>query len=873
MVSIVLRILSSTSSAMPSTKFPANKRQSAFKPLNHDSDVESEDEVDNTKEIQIEEALKLYQIALKYHAEGPSSFDKTAEAYRALFESEIFKLSESLSEWKRHELFGDSLVFDSILDDEFDAGPVQMTGAPDNAPNTLHQIIHLSYKNHGQFLLQTMQQWIRERGIIPEQDGSAHVLAALQHFADALDKEDTDLDLWLRTASVAGLLGSSRITRFCLEAVLDGDDELIDSIMRIPGLEGGFAGQQLRELVAKLEDSLSLMQAPLSTMRRKQLSEILKKRLNPYPFAPLPAEVAKIGPLAISTQPVERITLIPTKWDWAGVGEAILRHFLSEQSGFIDPPPGAAIKLEITETGEEDSDVAYVTAEDEAMASPDQVVEAENEEAPVTSTVEADSSDKKQVPAAEEMEKEGDRKIDEAGSATPQEVPPAQSRKRSTDSAGLPETAEGGRSRSKRIRARDVTTDATTSADAAAIELAKQREDKLYAYAHADKCLHEIVNDILERLGIATAGDPQALRDLLETSTSGTTTSNDIDKATHDMYTALQSGSSKVASVLLSNESVDLGGMSREAGLNAFLGYAKSGVSQSTAKPVLSSEGLRKFSLQINDSWMSPKEVALAWIEALLIPGALPSRSEKESKSSYMRHRWAEDLKRHLVQIIVNFDDHIYETLLERFTNMNDVALAKSFPGDEAVSQGNILQRQDHSQIEMIETLFELHLDIYSLIKHPHSGVDIVTLTVQKDRLDRWVGLARDAIQLRTSYARDYDFDELALRHIWASVFQMSVNDDIAPDYVIHSMQELRQIFQSCDGPVIELHNNAVMPELSVAAIDRELARINMKDFFLKVFDQDEKDPVALIESLEPILEDLTQVDVASTGMLHRLLI
>ncbi|KAH7139031.1 hypothetical protein B0J11DRAFT_33445 [Dendryphion nanum] len=835
---------------------------SSFKPLNLDSDVESEDEVDNTKEIQVEEALKLYQTALKYHAEGPPSFEKTAEAYRALFDSEVFKLNESLSEWKRHELYGDTLVFDSILDDEFDAGPVQLTGAVESAPNTLQQIIHLSYKNHGQFLLETMQKWIRERGLLPQQEVGVHVLAALQHFADALDKEDTDLDLWLRTASVAAMLGSQRITRFCLEAVLDGDDELIDSILRLPGLEEGFAGQQLRELVAKLEDSLSLMQAPLSNLRRKKLSETLKKRLNPYPFAPLPSEVAQIGTTNLD-RVGERIILVPIKWDWAGVGDVLLRHFMAEQGGFIEPPPGAAITLDTAETIEEDSDVAYVTAEDDAMAgaSPDRTIEVQHDEVPVASTVEADLARKEdQDLVMDDVDKEGETKNEAGGSATPQDTIPTQSRKRSTDSAGLPETAEGGRSRSKRIRARDVTTDASASADAAAIDLAKEREDKLSAYIHADKCLHEILNDIFERLGIEPAGDPQALRDLLENPTPGHSAPNDVDQATHDMYTALQSGSNKVASVLLSNETVDLGGMSREAGLNAFLGYAKSGTSQAAVKPILGGEGLKKFAFHINENWFSAKEVALSWVEALLAPGALPSRSDKGSKSSYMRHRWAEDLKRHLVQIIVNFDDYIYEELLERLAAMNASVLTKSLSKEHFSSQKDTLTKHDLSQIEMIETLFELHLDIFSLIKHPHSGVDAVTQTIQKDRLDRWAGLARDAMQLRSGCTRDPELDDLALRHIWASVFQMSVNDEIEPDYVIHSMEELKSLFQTSDGPAIELHNNAVMPELSVAAIDRELARISMKDFFLRVFDQNEKDPVAVIESLEPILEAATQV-------------
>jgi hypothetical protein len=83
----------------------------------------------------------------------------------------------------------------------------------------------------------------------------------------------------------------------------------------------------------------------------------------------------------------------------------------------------------------------------------------------------------------------------------------------------------------------------------------------------------------------------------------------------------------------------------------------------------------------------------------------------------------------------------------------------------------------------------------------------------------------------------------------------MSVNDEVLPEHVLSAMAELKDMFEPLGDHTIQLQNNAVMPELSVAAIEQELVRISMKDFFLKVFDQEEQDPVTVIESLEPILE------------------
>ncbi|KAF2241576.1 hypothetical protein BU26DRAFT_468780 [Trematosphaeria pertusa] len=835
---------------------------STWKALNLESDNEEEDEIDDTKEIQIEEALKLYQTALKFHSEGPQSFEKTAEAYKALFESEIFKYPESLSEYKRHELFGDTLVFDSILQDDLEAGPVQAVGANESAPNTLPQILHLSYKNHGQFMLETMQHWVRQHGAVSQQQGSGHILSVLTYFAEALDKEDTDLDLWIRTASVAAMLGSQRITRFCLEAVLDGDDELYDNLFRLPGLEDGFAGQQLQELIARLEDNLSLMQAPLSTMKRKKLSEVLKKRLNPYPFAPLPGEVDRPAALPILCKQPERAILTPTKWDWAGVGEAILRHYMAEQSGLLDRvPPGSGITIQMP-LDASSSPVAIQEPEsapmaEEAVASQEETPKAQTEDAvPPIPEPEATPPKDGEDTVMEDQDKTT-AKAEDPRSATPLELAPAPSRKRSSDSAGLPETAEGGRARSKRLRAREVT-DSSAGGDTAGQEAAKQLEDQLWQYTHADQCLCEVINDIFARLGVEGLGSPKALRDLV-TNPSGASATDSIDKAACDMYAALQNTGPKIAPVLLSGEPVDLGGASREAGLNAFLGYAKSSIAQACVKPTLQSEKLTSFARNINDAWLSTKDVAFAWLEVLLSPGSVPvpGHSNEGSKSSYMRYRWTEDLKRHLVQVIVNIDDFIYERMVDRIGGLDTRILKATEQSKEYQLSGF-----DASQVEIVETLFELHLDIYSLIKHPHSGVDVVTQTVQNDRLERWAALAREAMQLRSSCDANIGLDELTLRHIWASVFQMSVSDDVLPEHVIYAMEELKGIFQSLDGRTIEVQNNAVMPELSVTAVDRELVRISMKDFFLKVFDTDEKDPVAVIESLEPILEPVQESEL-----------
>lgn len=847
----------------------------AWKALNVDSDNESEEEVDDTKEIQIEEALKLYQTALKLHSDR--QWLEAEKAYNALFESEIFKYAESLSEFQRHELYGDSLVFDTILEDEFDPDPDQAVAPGDTAPNTLHQILHLSHKNYGQFVLHSLHHFAPQ--LLAQQTAKTRTatVEVLKNFGEALDKDDTDLDLWLRAASVAALLKSPRLTRFCLEAVLDSDDELINAVQRLPGLEDGFASQQLVEFVRRLEDSVSLVQAPLSTMSRKKLSATLKKRLNPYSFAPLPAEVPQLPPLAERRLEAARVPLKVTRWSWAGVGEAIMQQWRAEQGGFVDFP-GAAYTIDVPANVEaveaeesaktpepapppagavevEDDAHARIQTELHLAASPSPEKPIVKEAAP---TKDEDAQMKDAEPAAdgENDNSEGPAPEEQnEGETTTLEEPTAESsRKRSTGSAGLPETAEGGRSRSKRIRARDSIVDAAAAGDNPGIDAAKQLEDKLYPYTNADNMLYQIVNDILERFGIEGIGSPEELLSTVTSEETGDLECSARDRIAVDLYRGLNRGGPEIPRVFLTVEPLDLGGLSREAGMNAFMGYAESNTAQECEKPYLDQQRLVQFATRVNQEWLTLKEVAFSWLEILLHPDS--GLSPTSSGSSYTQFKWKEDLKRHLVQMLVNFDDFIYEQFLERFRTV-DAAVVHA----RAQREDYELSQSEKAHFEITETVFELHLDVFALIRHPQAGVDANTLSSQLDRMNRWAALARDCMQLRTECTADAVLDELALRHIWASVYQVNVCGTSQPEYILSLIEDLKVTFQAAGEPVIQLQNNAIIPELSIEALERELARNSMKDFFQRVFNQDEKDPVAVIESLEPILEPVEQVE------------
>src|SRR5437588_11793468 len=102
----------------------------SFTALNLEPEDDSEEEIDDTKEIQLEEAFKLYQNALRLHSQGPQYRTEASDAYRELFQSEVFKYPEVVSEFARDEL--DTVPDSSIINE---AVPLSLVSA-ENADNS-----------------------------------------------------------------------------------------------------------------------------------------------------------------------------------------------------------------------------------------------------------------------------------------------------------------------------------------------------------------------------------------------------------------------------------------------------------------------------------------------------------------------------------------------------------------------------------------------------------------------------------------------------------------------------------------------------------------------------------------------------------------
>jgi hypothetical protein len=817
---------------------------STFKALNIESDDESDIEVDDTKEIQIEETLKLYQAALKFHSEGPASFDKAAEAYRQLFESEIFQYPESQAELRRIELYGPTFdADDSWLDVAAPTG--FLSGNLETNNSTLPQILHLSHKNYAQFRLEALAAQIETLNVNLRQI-FRDATEALDHFVQALDKDATDLDLWRRTATVGDLLNSKRAARFCLEAVLDGDEEGMTSLMTLPGLEDGLAGEQLRELVATLEDQLSALQAPLPPSKRKVLSRMLKQRLDPYNNIVLRQKnLLKQDVHDFKALPLQERVLIPAPKSWTDLGDALIQHYIANQhsSKLV-----SVISFDLTE---QPANSAPAAATKTQSPSATHAAHAKRVKFMPTSLSE-------QFPGMGDGAPTVQPRIADADASMHTVSRPAKvldvdmtevssvslpTRKRSGDAAGLAEGAEESRAKSRRTRGRESILDSAESKQTT-IDANTQWEfeQQLKERKAADDWLYETVSVLFERIGVVGFEEGKNVRQelaaLSQTANpkeSSSSPAEPLKAARSEFAEFLNAYSDRLAPLLLTGgEDISVGKSASTTGSTNTMAGSSSSKAPVKFDPIPNDQ-VPEFLQSVNTAWLSAGEVAYAFIRGLASPsGSSPGTS------AYAKYTWPEALKTIVVRTMVAFDGQIFEAASSE--------LARSHQHHSNEGDGQLS--------EMLLTVYEIHLDIYCLIRDRNSGVDAETVEQQGDRLQRWSDLTREAMHARATSSSAPDLsDQLSFRFLWATTFHVAACKDVDQDYALECMQDLRRILLAADGCVIYLPNNAIMPELSVSAIDRKLSELTTKDFFAKVADNELNDPIATIENLEPLLE------------------
>ncbi|KAI9678770.1 MAG: Histone transcription regulator 3 [Caeruleum heppii] len=848
---------------------------SSFTALNIVSDdEESEEELEITQEVQIEEALKLYQTAIKLHAQGAPAFEEAEAAYKELFSSEIFRISNpnlvpasiGTAETALPDNDADSVASADILSVTYEDGP----------PDAISQLLYLGFKNRAQFAMDRYKHarqhhQTEQDGELPDaddEDPERYARAALDDFIEALVKDETDLDVWRRLARLALYLKRNRLARFALEGVLEEDAEGAPYNPDRPNMEHALAAEDLRALLGLAHDDLSLQQPPFSWIQTKRLDPKIKRLLDPFPFLETPSISVPTGsvvPTSLSPKTVE--VAAPT---WTAVGRALLHQLVATSHGVIEIDPGASITLKLPEPPlslENPSPTPIEASIAPAATSHEQTRAETQEKSTLVDGIErsnakiADSEPISNHPVCVAEDKNGE-------AATK----PLPTRKRSLSSTGVQEGTDGGRLRSKRIKARESVMEAGTEEATSERGPSKLLEEQIRAYTDADESLFESIGTLLRTYNVDMPDTYQDLKHAVaeltkQPSVASSTTAaaqTPIYTALPDLYRLWKRWGEEKAQRSSNKDNVgimplDGTSASRNGVIAAFLEQSRGQDKHLHSKLSASDEmGLPEFVQRMNQESNHLKEVGWHWVMHLLFsvpPERMGPGSDHNdpviTMTRYLRDSWAPPLKEAIVQMLVLLDGLLFSSFKTYFRSLE----AGEDDAQES-SQGLLSGRTTLEVTSMAQTIFELHLDIYASITNPSSEVDICIRLAQRDRLGRWAALTDDLMSLRDEEHDDkHPVDSLDLRYLWASALYAGMAEGASKEHVLLCMTDLRDALRLVGHSAIELQNNAAMPEVSSAAASRELTRLTTKDFFLEVLKGEGGHPVDTIEVLEPILE------------------
>ncbi|KAJ5749207.1 uncharacterized protein N7511_010903 [Penicillium nucicola] len=863
---------------------------SSWVALNVEPDEAVEEEVDDTKELQIEEALKLYHGALKLHAQGPAFYSQAAEAYEALLNSEIFKYPESISDFKRGA-FEDAQTQETS--DEA-AEPIGEFNVNDST-SSLFQTLYLSYKNHGKYILDAAQESIQTAPKTPESERESKKTLteasrkALQSFGDALERDDSDLNLWRQSARLSSALQSHRLSRYCLESVLADDDNRLELRAEQLGLEEIFAEQRLRSTLEALFDKLSASQIPVKRPK-KALLKYLKQHEDPYPNLPtMPADLKRIdsskGPLAIQTS-IRYIT--PAALTWEAVGKALLQALDEDDEASLSAVPSRSIGISLPTRGSHAPETPTTKPEDVMMTvehdGHENIVEDNEVEAELLQTMDQEKTPEEPEPepaqtkqAAEPVEESSNfdqsaekqlmesldcqsaQPLDqqaENDEANAEDLDPssAAARKRSSASAAN-EEPEGGRMKSRRTRARESNADALVVPEEIAFDQEKYYENRLEVFVIADDWMFSTIDSLFSKVGIEALGSIANIRAKCSASES-TDTPEDIEtRLFQDFRGIIKTWDDEKSRLMQQKDELsplkkDIHGTSK-SGLAVFLEHSRKGARKPVvAEDLPAGEHLYDFSDSINSQWRHPHDTSFQWLKCLLMPNFGRETSDWSiAQSSYRRFLWPKELKSTLVDLLLREDEFIYKRTAEMIAELESRML------DASSDSPFEYKASDFFELEMIQSIYELHLDIFASIETLENKTMLTRLS-QSDRLSRWGMLARTSVDHFVENGPSGDCQkDITLRHLWTSAFHINLAGEAEREHILLCLQDLKQILQNLGNPETSLINNSTMSELSAAVIDQEVLKLKCMDFFAKVFNSDSEDPVSLIEAIEPILE------------------
>ncbi|KAI9734640.1 MAG: Histone transcription regulator 3 [Cirrosporium novae-zelandiae] len=933
---------------------------STFVALNIEPDSESEEEIDDTKEIQTEEALKLYQTALKYQSQGPQFLDQTRDTYEALFASEIFKYPESFGQAQRIE-YG----YEAQEHHGADAAAPHTLPLPNNtdtASNTLAQIVYLSFKNRGQAIINELKYRLLNNDVDEETSkiNRGYIEYVMGDFSEALSRDETDGELWRRAAKIASVLDSKRIARFCLEAVLSEDGDGFKDSLEAMGLNESIADQYLGRLTGELGDELAIQILSKRKHTNRFPLAALKGRLDPYPFLPSKSIAFKhVGSMSSKIYEEKLHMRIEVEAaSWSLIGSKILGLLSDYETGLFKQagtivslvlpiaekqihlptredtstgPPGLDAKLlqdrvvssskhnihedetrSVTGKGMEGCSDGLKTEPlkdrndanggDVPMGDPNSSPE-QHDQSKEARTIPNDSNNQqtilqhhnehKETPSTYIKDSLSTRDTPTEAQANNEQTGASTSpRKRSSDSAAIEDPADQGRLRSKRIRARESLAEASVIETGPLINTEQYWEDQLREYVATDNVTFNTVNSILQKCDGPTLGSIDHLREIIgdvkDSNQCETLVQEDGEGtfriALKDMHGFLKDwNTQKKTAVVGANELDELERTfhtSRDAGMARFLKDCKKVSKNHDLPRYPEQQGVQQFVEDINKSHCTIHEVGLQWLETLLLPGSRTTRSWINEhnpfsywRSAYTEYLWSDELKSTVFNFISRFDKFIFLAMREQIQSLEDKI-------QETIASGYKFSYsfEDCGLINMVETLFELHLNNYLSTSNSRNHDSDFDRNVQEESLKRWSLLAGDLLRPYSSSLGETEHlkDVLSIRYIWASTLQLSTTENISRDQIVQCFTELKDTLKGANALVVRLPNNRAMSELSVDSAEQEISRLSTQSFIEKIFSVNQDSPISVIENLEPILEPILKpldqemgIDEEANAQLH----
>ncbi|OCT47000.1 Histone transcription regulator 3 like protein [Cladophialophora carrionii] len=853
---------------------------SGFTALNVEPEDKFEEEVDDTREIQLEEAFKLYQNALKLHSQGPRYFQEAQEAYDELLRSEVFKYPEVVSEFAHDELDDEGAVAAAQTDNT--ALPLLPSNAAESSASSIPQLIYLAFKNRGQFILDVACHQMSDKQASRAELCRSHAESSkesLRQFAQALERDDTDLDLWKKSARVADVLSSHRIARFCLESVLAGEVEDGQQTVDISGLDEAYAAGELSQVIDLVHDDLSRLQS--SNIRPKdKLLTALRESNDPYPDLPKRAQTLeylddRYRPLSFT---VPRADLKPESTDLFALGEkiaeivdkihndegslscaTIVKVVLPDSNLMSDPAEMKDAETEVHPNGAGQNEVLQGpllsptknAMQDESSTVAD-IIGHESSAAPATSgQPDGDTAD---------LAADGDT-VELRSAAPPQPDSAAlPSRKRSSAVAGWNEEPEG-RTKSKRLRARESMADVAAQEEDTAHEQPQYFLGQLSIYEQADQAWFDVANTLLARFDMKTYPSTEQAKQSFWTGADGSEAGNHSHASEKDLrllmdlrHALTNWTDEKGQAIVHGHGSQDF--PEKATGISQFLQRSKLATPKKS-QPFEEAATAAWSSLVslINEEPTNIYDAATWWLSSLLTGCKVKGRPYA---SPYLLTAWSAETKYTAAHLACETEDYLWQSLQQRHERLSNL-------GEATRDQQSSSFQQVQSAFELVEGLFELFLDVAATVSDPNGPFDPVSRGVNIERVNRWASLASDFMQLYLSYSARGLSDPLVLRFMWTSVAHVRLDNDVEKAHLVLLLEELKAFLEKSEVSPIYLPNNTAMPEISVPAIEHQLSVLSTSDFFARVFDDDNSDPVAVIEMLEPMLDTITRSQASST--------